>query len=187
MEASLRVGPRAETALILAMPWGHAPRIDAVRARHDPTAAAGLPAHITVLYPFLPPGEFAGVMPRLESVVRRFPPLEVHLTRLDRFRGDATVVYLAPEEPEPIRRITRALTAAFPGYPLYGGRFGDAITPHLTLGYLSSPEEVHTVEAAAAANLPLRFRALAVTAMRCPTPADPAWSVLAQVPFRPGV
>lgn len=186
MQASLRVGPRAETALVLGVAWDRAPRIEAVRARHDPTAAAGLPAHITILYPFLPPDELVGVMPRLGSVLGTLPPLEVRLNRVDRFHGDATVVYLAPHEPEPIGRITRAVMAAFPGYLPYGGRFGDAITPHLTLGYLLSLEEIQSVEAAVASEIPLQFCARAVTAMRCPTPADPTWSELAQLPFGPG-
>ena len=37
------------------------PNVDALvgdwRAQHDPAAGSGVPAHITILYPFMPPGQ----------------------------------------------------------------------------------------------------------------------------------
>jgi hypothetical protein len=49
-----------ESALIVAVPeaeWA----VAALRAAYDPAASWGMPAHITVLYPFLPPEVMAAV------------------------------------------------------------------------------------------------------------------------------
>ena len=43
------------------------------------------------------------------------------------------VVWLAPRPDEPFRALTRAVSAAFPGYPPYGGAH-DPVIPHLTIG-----------------------------------------------------
>ena len=44
-----------ESALLVAVPAAE-PAVAAHRSRLDTSAAVGVPAHITVLYPFLPPG-----------------------------------------------------------------------------------------------------------------------------------
>ncbi len=43
-----------ESALVIIVPTAE-PVVGSFRARYDPSAAVDIPAHITVLYPFMPP------------------------------------------------------------------------------------------------------------------------------------
>jgi hypothetical protein len=62
-------GPGWETALLLPVPAAE-PAVSRHRARLDEAARDGVPAHITVLYPFMPP---AGIgKPLLASLGRLF-------------------------------------------------------------------------------------------------------------------
>ncbi len=109
-----------------------APVIDDLRARHDPAARQGMPAHVTVLYPFMPPVRLSRTRRRrLADVVRSFPAMQLTFVRVGRF---AEVLWLAPEPPEPIVALVRAVAAAFPDYPPYGGQF-DTIVPHVTVAH----------------------------------------------------
>jgi 2'-5' RNA ligase len=107
-----------------------APLIDDLRARHDPAARQGMPAHVTVLYPFMSPVRLGrGRRRRLADVIRGFPAMQLTFARIGRF---PEVLWLAPEPAEPIMALVRAITAAFPDYPPYGGQF-DTIVPHATV------------------------------------------------------
>ncbi len=119
----------AESALIVhvaaAEPW-----VGELRALHDPAARQGVPAHITLLYPFMDPARIdASVRMRIDGVARATPAFAFRLARTGRFPG---TLYLAPEPAAPFVALTRALAAAFPEHPPYGGRHPDVI-PHLTV------------------------------------------------------
>lgn len=110
------------------------PEADAVVGRwrrlHDPSAREGMPAHVTLLYPFLDATERDGaVMERLAGMFAATPVFELKVSKLGRFPN---TLWLAPEPVEPIRRLTEILAAAFPSYPPYGGAF-EEIAPHLTV------------------------------------------------------
>lgn len=60
-------GPGWETALLLPVPAAE-PAVGQHRARLDEAARDGVPAHITVLYPFLPP---AGIDEMLLALLGR--------------------------------------------------------------------------------------------------------------------
>jgi 2'-5' RNA ligase superfamily len=65
------------------------------RAKYDPSAAAGMPAHITLLYPFKPPDEIGEAV--IEKLVRCFAGFGVFgfsLGATRRFPGG--VLYLVP-------------------------------------------------------------------------------------------
>ena len=101
-----------------------------LRARYDPSCALGVPAHITVLYPFMTPSAIdEAVLEQVRDAFSAFRAFTIRLRRIERFPG---VLYLAPEPAEPIRAITRSLAARFPSYPPYGGLYPD-IVPHLTV------------------------------------------------------
>ena len=53
--------PLDESALVVLVPEAES-LVQAFRDRYDPSAAAGVPAHITLLYPFRPPGEIDRAM-----------------------------------------------------------------------------------------------------------------------------
>lgn len=121
----------SSSGLVLLVPE-LAPVIDDLRARHDPAARQGMPAHVTVLYPFMPPVSLnAARRRRLADVVRGFPAMQLTFSRIGRF---PEVLWLAPEPAEPIIALVRAITAVFPDYPPYGGQF-ETIVPHVTVAH----------------------------------------------------
>jgi 2'-5' RNA ligase len=127
----------ALTALIVPVPSAE-PAVSKWRARHDPSAALGMPAHVTVLYPFLKPAAITHAVEReLESVLSPFPAFEFKLVGVDRFPG---ILYLAPEPSEPFVRLTRALCERWPDHPPYNGDF-DEVVPHVTVIQGDEPPE----------------------------------------------
>ena len=127
------------------------------RDRFDPVAALGMPAHITVLYPFIPPDSIAGdVLGRLRGLFASHRVFAFSLREVRRFPG---VLYLQPEPAEPFRALTRDVHAAFPAFPPYGGVHAD-IVPHLTFAHASSAKDLESIaaefKAASETCLPLR-------------------------------
>jgi hypothetical protein len=61
--------PPDESALVVLVPEAE-PLVKPFRDRYDPSAAAGVPAHITLLYPFKPPDEIDSTV--LENLRRLF-------------------------------------------------------------------------------------------------------------------
>jgi hypothetical protein len=115
------------------------PAVAKWRARHDPSAALGMPAHITVLYPFLSPEAITpSVEHDLESMLGAFRAFRFRLAGVDRFSG---VLYLAPEPAEPFRALTTAVHDRWPDHPPYRGAFKTVI-PHLTVVHGSEPPDV---------------------------------------------
>ena len=117
------------TAFVIAVPEAE-PLVAALRSRFDPSAATGVPAHITVLYPFMPPAQVTPeVLARAEDALRGHEPFHFQLARVERFAG---VLYLAPQPAAPFVALTEALVRAFPAFPPFGGAH-DRIVPHLTV------------------------------------------------------
>jgi 2'-5' RNA ligase len=104
--------------------------VQRLRDRMDPSAADGVPAHVTLIYPFMPPSELKDdVRRRVEEIVASEPTFPFVLRAVGRW---PTVVYLEPEPDDPFRRLTNALAAAFPNYPPYEGAHAEVI-PHVTI------------------------------------------------------
>jgi hypothetical protein len=131
----------AESALIVLVPEAEE-RVRVLRERFDPSARLGVPAHITVLYPFMPPRLIdAAVLAALERLFTALPQFAFALPRVARFPD---VAYLAPEPASAFVRLAETLVKNFPDYPPYGGRFG-TIVPHLTVAH-DAEVEVATVQ-----------------------------------------
>ncbi|HEX6526464.1 MAG TPA: 2'-5' RNA ligase family protein [Streptosporangiaceae bacterium] len=118
-------GPRS--GLMVEVPEAE-PAVARHRERLDASARLGVPAHITVLSPFMPPqaigpAEFI----RLEHLFAAFSPFRFQLDRTAWF-GDE-VLWLAPRDPGPFRALTRSVTGAFPAFPPYQGQFGGSAPP----------------------------------------------------------
>jgi 2'-5' RNA ligase len=124
-----------------------------LRDRMDPAAAQGVPAHVTLIYPFMPPEALdRAARHELERIIAAEPAFPFRLTRVARW---PEVVYLVPEPDEPFRRLITALTDAFPEYPPYGGAYAD-VMPHLTIAQDAWPEYLAAAEHALPAMLPIR-------------------------------
>jgi 2'-5' RNA ligase len=130
----------SESALVVLVPEAEAVA-KPFRDRYDPSAAAGMPAHITLLFPFKDPDDIT--LGNLRDCFARFEPIRFSLGTVKRFPAD--VLYLAPEPDEPFRQLTRAIWTLFPQTPPYRGQWPDII-PHLSLAWLA--DEVRLSEVA---------------------------------------
>ncbi len=121
--------PPADSGVVILVPEAE-PLVGAARAAWDRSASVGVPAHVTLLYPFVPARELdAGVVDRLRAALRGFVPFPFVLASTGRFDG---VLFLAPEPATAFTALTTALVAAFPDYPPYGG-VHEHLVPHLTV------------------------------------------------------
>jgi 2'-5' RNA ligase superfamily len=145
-----------ESALIVPVPEAEA-LVGAWRERYDDSARTGVPAHLTLLYPFLAPEEVTP--PDLEQLSALFASAAAtryELVAVRRFsRG---VLYLAPEPEGFLRELTWRIWALYPHRPPYGGVFRDVI-PHLTVAQDPDHSLLDAVEAEVAPNLPIAAHA----------------------------
>ncbi|MEV0719803.1 2'-5' RNA ligase family protein [Asanoa sp. NPDC050611] len=165
-----------ETALIVPVPEAE----DAVgpyRARFDQAARWGVPAHVTALYPFIPPDRITpDVLEAVRTTVAAIPRFTVDFTEV-RWFGDQ-VVWLAPTPDRPFRALTEALWARFPDRPPYGGAFEDVV-PHLTVGHDVAVEDLRGAAHAVGGQLPLRAEAREVWLM-VGAPEPDSWHTAAR-------
>jgi 2'-5' RNA ligase len=139
-------------ALVLVLPE---PRLEELRARFDAGAvAAGIPLHVTLLFPF-GLGEDG-----LDELFARWSPLRFSLTRVETFPEAA--VWLAPEPVDELCERILELYARYPQYPPYGGELPDPV-PHATVGQPADVAEA--VREAAEPLLPVEFEVGAATLM----------------------
>lgn len=139
------------SAVVVAVPAAE-PVVADWRARFDSSAAEGMPAHITVLYPFLADaGITVEVRRRLLELCAAVPVLEVEFRRTARF---PRVLFLAPEPADGLRRLTNAISEEWPGAPPYGGVFGEVV-PHLTVARDVDDDTLDSIEADLARRLPV--------------------------------
>lgn len=155
----------AETSLVLLVPEAE-PLVEPFRDRHDPAAAAGMPAHITLLYPFKAPAAIDRVLlDGLSDFFRSFPPFAFSLAAIGRFPA---TLYLALEPAEPFRTLTRAIWQRHPDTPPYGGRYAD-IVPHLSFADRLDERRLEQIRgefaAASAGKLPIHAHATEITLM----------------------
>ena len=100
---------KIESALIIAVPEVE-PLVKALRERFDWSAAQGVPAHITILYPFIPPDKVTpDVLANLREFFAQFSAFEFTLPETRRF---PSVLYLAPSPAEPFKALTQAVVAS---------------------------------------------------------------------------
>lgn len=155
------------------------------RARLDFSAKDGVPAHLTVLYPFLPPHLIGpGELADLARLFAGFPAFVFTLDRIGWF-GDA-VAWLGPADETPFRALTALVCTAYPEYPPYGGAHQDVV-PHLTIGHLGSPDALRAAADDISQSLPITANAAEVTLMTGPRAAgrtSPApWATVATFPL----
>lgn len=121
----------AITAFVVRAPSAEAV-VAELRRRYDPTVQHGVPAHISILVPFMEPGLVTpAVLAQAQKALMEVPSFEFILRRVGRF---PTTTYLAPEPPTDFVAMTSALVRAFPAFPPYGGEHEDMI-PHLTVAH----------------------------------------------------
>jgi len=123
-----------QSALVVLFP-GLEALLGDIRQRHDPAAAAGMPPHVTLIYPFLAPSAIdPSVLAGIADIAASVKSFTSTFRDLRRFPG---ILCLDPLPAEPFVAMTEALANHFPDAPPYGGRH-DSILPHLTFAVAES-------------------------------------------------
>jgi hypothetical protein len=181
----LGAAPGWETALLVLVPAAE-PTVGEHRARLDVAARDGVPAHITVLYPFLPPtGIGESLLASLGRLFGGFPVFEFTLDRVCWFGEE--VVWLGPRDPAPFIALTTLAATAFPSCPPYGGQFPEVI-PHLTIGDSGGPQALRAAADSVRPALPIESTSAEVSLMTGPRPGTPGtppgqWRTIAAFPL----
>ena len=153
-----------ESALLVAVPEADS-FVDSWRQRLDPGFRLGVPAHITILFPFAPPDLIDDdLLTDVADVITCEPAFDYTLAEV-RWFGD-TVVYLAPEPDRPFRQLIQAVCRRFPDHEPYAGTIPvDDVVPHATIGDTAPIERMRAAEATVAPHLPIAARATEVWLM----------------------
>lgn len=150
------------SGLIVEVPEAE-PAVREPRSRLDGNARLGIPAHITVLFPFVPPADIDdAVLRRLAGIFSAVPAFEHRLVRTNWF--DEDVVWLEPEDDAPFRSLTESVHREFPDYPPFGGQFEDVV-PHLTIADRCPLKQMQSAEQLVQKHLPIRCVATGVSLM----------------------
>jgi len=130
------------------------PAVHALRTRWD-AAGVAVPAHVTVLFPFLHPDRIdAAVDADLEAITGAEAPFDVRFERVGHF---PSVTWLAPEPVAPFVRLTDAIADRWPDHPPYGGAF-DQVIHHLTVADGAPADVLARAGDDVAAHLPITQR-----------------------------
>lgn len=138
------------SALMITVPDAE-PIVAEHRLRWDPAGAA-VPAHVTVLFPFLDPADLGPTeREELARVLARFAPFELTFARVGRFPD---VVWLAPEPADRVSALTDAMVERWPSHPPYGGAY-ETVVPHLTVADGAPPAVLDRLERELPSALPI--------------------------------
>ncbi|MEU3076999.1 2'-5' RNA ligase family protein [Streptomyces laurentii] len=139
-----------QTGLVVRIPEAE-PSVRGWRERFDPAAQSGVPAHVTVLFPFLDESRMdAHVHAELADVLSGHPSFDLRFEKCGGFPG---VLYLVPEPDMRLRQLTEAIAGRWPEAPPYGGRFAEVV-PHLTIAQGQEDAVLGEIEADLAGRLP---------------------------------
>jgi 2'-5' RNA ligase len=143
-----------ETALIFAVPEAE-PLVGRFRDQYDPSAAVGVPAHVTLLYPFLAPDAVgASEIAALAALFASTPAFDMTFSRCARFQP--RVLFLEPEPEAVLLDLMRRIWARWPERPPYAGTIpADVVRPHLTVSDSVTGELLDRMETGLASGLPI--------------------------------
>jgi 2'-5' RNA ligase len=102
-----------QTAFVVRVPEaeGH---VRELRERFDPSAGLGVPAHITVLFPFMAAEHLSeSILADISRIVANHRSFKFQLRHVGRFEATA---YLVPEPAEPFVALTSSLVREFPKF-----------------------------------------------------------------------
>ena len=120
---------------------------------------AGIPPHVTVLFPFVQSERVGEVERRVGEIVAAAPAFDLLLARTARF---PEVLYLDPEPAEPFLALTGAILSEWPEHPPYEGAF-ETVTPHLTVAESEDSALLDRIAAQVEPRLPIEMYAREVS------------------------
>jgi hypothetical protein len=176
-----KVTSAAQTAILLHVPEAE-PLVGAWRDKGDPAAALGVPAHVTLLTPFLPPERVdEGVLAELEwffSGIDAFPARFAEVAWFEQ----SGVLYLDPAGPA-LDELIAALARRWPETPPYAGAV-DSPHAHLTVLAGAGPGLREDATAALEDQLPLDVVVARAALWACDD--DGRWAQRARFDFGAG-
>lgn len=138
----------------------------------------GIPPHITVLYPFVPPSRIDDrLIAQVGDILADLRPFSFSLDEPGHFPG---VTWLRPIPASGFTDMTEAVVRGFPAFPPYGGAF-DSTVHHLTLAMRD--RLARSVADVVDSMLPVRATAEEVWLMVRPVGGQ--WDVRKRIPIGP--
>ena len=174
-----------ESALLIRVAAAE-PVVSRHRNLFDMAARVGVPAHVTITYPFKPVDRLdRDDMARLELLFRGLHAVVVTFFETAWF-GDE-VLYLEPSDPLPLAALTAAVEDLFPEYPIYGGAHPE-VHPHLTVGHSQPREVLRAAERDVLEMLPVTQLVSDIELWHGPPPAHGLgrWTRVRTFPLGPG-
>ena len=126
--------------------------VDDLRWQYDPMARNGIPAHITLIYPFEHPSSVSIAIGDLRQLFSRVSAFPFSLAEVRRF--DDGTAYLHPEPSALFVDLTETLVKRWPEFPPYRGEF-PTVTPHLTVAHKVGTRVLDAVTMTVAGRLPV--------------------------------
>lgn len=152
---------RPQSAVLIPVPDAE-PVVGPWRRRYDPMAPAGVPAHITLMVPWLGPSVIDDAeLARLAAVVAKTGTFDFSLRGVAWFAR--RVLWLAPDPAGPFLDLIAGVAEEFE-IPPWGGQF-DEIVPHLTVAHAPEGLDLAPVAETLDNDLPISCRAEEVWVM----------------------
>ncbi|MGA2101453.1 MAG: 2'-5' RNA ligase family protein [Candidatus Sulfotelmatobacter sp.] len=139
-----------ESAIIIPIPEVE-PFVGPLRLKYDAAARLGVPAHITLLYPFYPATAAIDQIENLVAICASIQAFRFSFTEARRFPSTA---YLHSDKSESFVRIITALMEKWPDCKPYGGSHPEII-PHLTVADKVTAKALEEVERSLSHQLPI--------------------------------
>jgi hypothetical protein len=161
---------RQDTALIVRVPAAD-DAVSSWRLAHDSSASLGVPAHVTVLFPWKPNKTITDAdLAALRDLCGSFTPFDAEFVAVE---DSGDVVWMRPRPEDPFRLLTAAIWEQWPEHPPYEGRFDDLI-PHLTIADGDVVGLLEPIEESVGPHLPITTR---VTELELIAFEDERWGV----------
>jgi 2'-5' RNA ligase len=152
--------------------------IERLRRAHDRSAALGVPAHVTILYPFVVASDLSpAVRADVAAIAGEIRAFTVTFSTAARWPG---VVYLEPRPSAPFTGLIDRAAARFPEHPPYAGTIAEVI-PHVTV-VESETAPLDELLVSAQASLPFEASAEALEVLA--EGVDGRWRRRWRLPFR---
>ncbi|MGL1893629.1 MAG: 2'-5' RNA ligase family protein [Spirochaetaceae bacterium] len=131
----IKLDPNKVEASILVFPVNELiPHLQVFREKYTKDGIAGMPPHITLLYPYFPTvDDIDNNLNRIKKVCKKIEPFTVSIKNLG-FFSNREVMYYAPEPKVEFKKIIKLFAEEFRETPPYGGAFPiDEISAHITV------------------------------------------------------
>jgi 2'-5' RNA ligase len=143
----------SRSAVVITVPEAE-PVVGDWRRRHTYDAPLGMPAHVTVLFPFVPFEQAGDAAGRVAELMAAKPAFDLVFRRTARF---PEVLYLDPEPARPFLALTAAIAGEWPEHPPYEGAH-ETVIPHLTVAESDDSALLDRIAAEVEPRLPLEKR-----------------------------